>query len=82
MDYGDRVFDFSASALQFVGCGNAYADWLIRIGRLDEAIDTSGIDPARNSGAHRPDTPPELHQTAWCATAPPSASSSRAAARG
>ena len=54
--------------MQFVGRGNAYTDWLSRIGRLDEAIDTSGIDPARNSGArYRPDIPPELHQTAWCA---------------
>ena len=68
VDDGYRVFDFSLSALQFVGRGNAYTDWLSRIGRLDEAIDTSGIDPARNSGArYRPDIPPELHQTAWCA---------------
>ena len=68
VDDGYRVFDFSLSALQFVGRGNAYTDWLARIGRLDEAIDTSGIDPARNSGArYRPDIPPELHQTAWCA---------------
>ena len=68
VDDGYRVFDFSLSALQFVGRGNAYTDWLSRIGRLDEAIDTSGIDPARNSGArYRPDIPPVLHQTAWCA---------------
>ena len=68
VDDGYRVFDFSLSALQFVGRGNAYTDWLSRIGRLDEAIDTSGIDPARNSGArYRPDIPPELHQTTWCA---------------
>ena len=65
VDDGYRVFDFSLSALQFVGRGNAYTDWLSRIGRLDEAIDTSGVDPARNSGArYRPDIPPELHQTA------------------
>ena len=68
VDDGYRVFDLNLSALQFVGRGNAYTDWLTRIGRLDEAIDTSGIDPARNSGArYRPDIPPELHQTAWCA---------------
>ena len=68
VDDGYRVFDFSLSALQFVGRGNANTDWLTRIGRLDEAIYTSGIDPARNSGArYRPDIPPELHQTAWCA---------------
>ena len=68
MDDGYRVFDLSLSALQFVGRGNAHTDWLTRIGRLDEAIDTSGIDPARISGAgYRPDIPPELHQTAWCA---------------
>ena len=65
VDDGYRVFDLNLSALQFVGRGNAYTDWLTRIGRLDEAIDTSGIDPARNSGArYRPDIPPELHQTA------------------
>ena len=68
VDDGYRVFHLSTSALQFVGRGNAYTDWLTRIGRLDEAIDTSGIDPARNSGArYRPDIPPELHQSAWCA---------------
>ena len=68
VDDGYRVFEFSPSAMQFVGRGNAYTDWLSRIGRLDEVIDTSATDPARNSGArYRPDIPPELHQTAWCA---------------
>ena len=68
VDDGYRVFDFSPSAMQFVGRGNAYTDWLSRIGRLGEVIDTGAMDAARNSGArYRPDIPPELHQTAWCA---------------
>ena len=56
VDDGYRVFDFSLSALQFVGRGNAYTDWLSRIGRLDEAIDTGAMDGERNRGArYRPD---------------------------
>ena len=46
MEAGYRVFDFSLSALQFVGRGNACTDWLSRIGRLDEVVDAPG--------AHRP----------------------------
>ena len=67
-DDGYRVFDHSVSATQFVGRGNAYSDWLREIGRLDEVLDTSVIDDARNRGArYRPDVPAELHQTSWCA---------------
>ena len=67
-DDGYRVFHYSVSATQFTGRGNAYSDWLQRIGRLDEALDTSGVDAARNRGArYRPDVPAELHQTSWCA---------------
>ena len=67
-DDGYRVFHYSVSATQFVGRGNAYSDWLQEIGRLDEALDTSVVDDARNRGArYRADIPPELHQTSWCA---------------
>ena len=67
-DDGYRVFDYSVSATQFVGRGNAYSAWLQETGRLDEVLDTSVVDDARNRGArYRPDVPAELHQTAWCA---------------
>ena len=83
VDDGYRVFDFSLSALQFVGRGNADTDWLTRIGRLDEAIDTSAIDPARNSGAATvPTSRPSCTGAAGAPTAPSSSWSSRAAARG
>ena len=49
-DDGYRVFDYSVSATQFVGRGNAYSDWLQRIGRLDEVLDTGVVDDARNRG--------------------------------
>ena len=67
-DDGYRVFHYSVSATQFVGRGNAYGDWLQQIGRLDEVLDTSVVDDARNRGArYRADVPAELHQTTWCA---------------
>ena len=82
-DDGYRVFHYSVSATQFTGRGNAYSDWLQRIGRLDEALDTSGVDAARNRGArYRPDVPAELHQTSWCADRAIDFNARRATARG